>query len=140
LRGVTDLWCPSDVYAVTHLGSDAKILVWGEVLSGMNPNDPPVPGSKNDPLMPLVWLRGYRTESGRTARILTTTMGAAVDLENESLRRLLVNATYGMTGLGQKIDGQADVAYVGEYKPLWFGFGKFAKGVKPDDLAIKNGP
>ncbi|HZR21175.1 MAG TPA: hypothetical protein VFE51_28090 [Verrucomicrobiae bacterium] len=140
LRGVTDLWCPTDVYAVTHLGSDARILVWGEVLSGMNPTDPPVTGAKNNPLMPLVWVRGYRSEEGRVCRIVTTTMGAAVDLQNESLRRLLVNAAYWLTGLGQKIDGKADVAYVGEYKPLWFGFGKFAKGIKPDDLAIKNGP
>src|SRR3974390_2675154 len=55
LQGVGGLWGPTDVYTVTHLPRDAKVLVWGEVLSGMKPNDPPVSGPKNNPLMPLVW-------------------------------------------------------------------------------------
>ena len=29
LRGVADLWVPTDVYAVTHLPKDAQVLVWG---------------------------------------------------------------------------------------------------------------
>lgn len=139
LRGVSDLWAPTDVYAVTHLPSDAGILVWGEVLSGMRPADPPVAGPKNAPRMPLVWVREYRGEQNHTSKIVTTTMGAAVDLENPGLRRLLVNAAYWCTGLGNQITDQTDVQYVGEYHPLWFGFGKFAKGIKPDDLALKDG-
>ncbi len=138
LRGVTDLWAPTDVYAVAHLPKDAKVLVWGEVLSGMKPSDPPVQGEKNNPLMPLVWLRDYKGEQGSISKVVTTTMGAAVDLQNESLRRLFVNAAYWATGLTDKMPAKADVEYVGDYKPLWFGFGKFAKGVKPDDLALKN--
>ena len=140
LRGITDLWGPTDVYTVAHLPSDAKVLVWGEVLSGMNPTDPPVTGPKNNPRMPVVWVRQYHGDEGKASTTVTTTMGAAVDLQNQGLRRLLVNAAYWTTGLGQQIDGKADVSYVGPYKPLWFGFGKFAKGVKPDDLAIKTGP
>lgn len=131
LRGVGDIWVPTDVYTVAHLPADATVLVWGEVLKGMKPNDPPVEGAKNNPLMPVVWLRDYKG-----SKILTTTMGAAVDLENEALRRLLVNAAYWATGMTEQIPAKADVEYVGEYKPLWFGFGKFAKGVKPDDLAL----
>jgi hypothetical protein len=137
LRGVSDLWAPTDVYAVTHLPPDAKVLVWGEVLSGMKPTDPPVEGAKNHPMMPLVWLRDYTGEQGKTSRICTTTMGAAVDLENEGLRRLLVNACYWATGLEQQIPPKADVDYVGEYQPGWFGFGKFKKGLKPKDLELK---
>ena len=140
LRGITDLWGPTDVYTVAHLPSNAHVLVWGEVLSGMNPTDPPVTGPKNNPRMPIVWVRQYQGEEGKASTTVTTTMGAAVDLQNEGLRRLLVNAAYWTTGLGQQIDGKADVSYVGGYKPLWFGFGKFAKGIKPDDLAIKTGP
>lgn len=132
LRGVADLWAPTDVYTVAHLPSDATVLVLGEVLKGMRPTDSPVDGPKNNPLMPVVWLRTYQG-----SKILTTTMGAAVDLENEDLRRLIVNAAYWATGMADKIPAKADVAYVGEYKPLWFGFGKFAKGVKPDDLELK---
>jgi hypothetical protein len=140
LRGVADLWGPTDVYSVSHLPQDAHVLVWGEVLTGMKSNDPPVVGAKNNPLMPLVWIREYRGDQQRVSQIVTTTMGAGVDLQNEDLRRLLVNAAYWTTGLADKIPDRADVEYVGEYNPLWFGFGKFAKGVRPDDLALKKKP
>ena len=137
LRGVADLWVPTDVYAVTHLPADASVLVWGQVLSGMSPNDPPVAGTKNQPMMPVVWVRNHAGPKGRTSKIVTATMGAAVDLQNEGLRRLMVNASYWAVGLEDKIPQKANVDYVGEYNPLWFGFGKFAKGVKPQDLEMK---
>jgi hypothetical protein len=134
LRGVTDLWCPTDVYTVIHLPPDATILVRGQVLAGMKPTDPPVAGPKNDPMMPLVWLRQYTAETGNRSKVLATTMGAAVDLENEGLRRLLVNASYWAVGLEREIPPRANVDYVGSYKPGWFGFGRFQPGVKPADL------
>ena len=137
LRGVNDIWGPTDVYGVVHLPADAKVLVRGQVLSGMKPTDPPVEGKKNDPMMALVWLREYAVESGKTSRIVTTTMGASVDLENEGLRRLLVNACYWSVGLQDGIPTKANVDYVGEYKPTWFGFGKFKPGVKPADWELK---
>jgi Trehalose utilisation len=136
LRGVADVWCPTDVYAVTHLPKDATVLVWGQVLSGMKPSDPPIEGPKNHPMMPLVWRRDYTGENGKTSKVFTTTMGAAVDLENEGLRRLLVNAAYWAVGLEREIPAKANVDYVGEYKPGWFGFGKFKPGLKPEDLAL----
>ena len=136
LRGVGDIWGPTDVYTVAHLPADAKVLVRGQVLSGMKPTDPPVEGAKNQPMMPLVWLRDYRGEMGKESKICTTTMGAAVDLESEGLRRVLVNAAYWAVGLEMKIPAKADVQYVGEYKPGWFGFGKFKAGLKPEDLAL----
>ena len=135
LRGVADLWGPTDVYAITQLPSDAQVLVWGQVLTGMKPEDPPVAGPKNSPMMPLVWIRNYTGENGRTAKVLTTTMGAAVDLENEGLRRLLINAAYWAVGLEKKIPRRANAACVGEYQPSWFGYGKFKPGRKPRDLA-----
>lgn len=135
LRGVADLWGPTDVYAITQLPADAQVLVWGQVLTGMKPEDPPVAGPKNSPMMPLVWIRNYTGENGRTAKVLTTTMGAAVDLENEGLRRLLINAAYWAVGLEKKIPRRANAACVGEYQPSWFGYGKFKPGRKPRDLA-----
>jgi len=135
LRGVADLWGPTDVYAITQLPADAQLLVWGQVLAGMKPEDPPVAGPKNSPMMPLVWIRNYTGENGRTAKVLTTTMGAAVDLENEGLRRLLINAAYWAVGLEKKIPRRANAACVGEYQPSWFGYGKFKPGRKPRDLA-----
>lgn len=137
LRGVSDIWGPTDVYTVSHLGSDAKVLVKGQVLTGMKPTDPPVENAKNNPLMPLVWVRAYKGPTGHTSQVVATTMGAAVDLENEGLRRLLVNACYWTVGLENRITPTADVSFVGAYKPLWFGFGKFQKGVKPSDLELK---
>src|SRR4029077_3352799 len=136
LRGVTDIWCPTDVYTVSHLPADAVVLVRGQVLSGMKPSDPPVEGTKNNPMMPVVWVRDYKGARGKTSKIVTTTMGAAVDFENESLRRLLVNACYWTLGLEKSIPVKADVSYVGDYKPSWFVFGKFKPGVKPDALRL----
>ena len=137
LRGVVDIWCPTDVYTVSHLPKDASVLVWGQVLSGMKPGDEPVKGPKNQPLMPLVWVRPYTGERGKVSKIVATTMGAAVDLENEGLRRLLVNAAYWAVGLENQIPAKATVEYIGDYHPAWFGFGTFKKGVKPADLELK---
>jgi len=134
LRGVTDLWWQTDVYTVSHLPADAQVLVWGQVLSGMKPDDPPVAGPKNDPLMPLIWVREYKGDEGKTSKIVATTAGAAVDLQNEGLRRLLVNACYWAVGLEDKIPAKADVEYVSPYNPTFFGFGKGKKNVKPSDL------
>lgn len=137
LRGVTDIWGPTDVYGVTHLSPDAQVLVHGQVLTGMQPTDGPLPGKKNDPMMPLVWLRKYDGPYGKGNEVLTTTMGASVDLQSEGLRRLLVNGCYWLTGLRGQIPAQADVQYVGTYAPTYFGFGKHKPGVKPADLELK---
>jgi type 1 glutamine amidotransferase len=136
LKGVTDLWGPTDVYTVSHLGSDARILMWGQVLAGMKPTDPKLEGKKNDPMMPLVWTREYTGEKGKTSRIFTTTMGAAVDFENAGLRRLFVNACYWALGLEKEISAHSNVDPVGEYKPSYFGYGRFKKGVSPKDLEL----
>lgn len=132
LRGVADVWGPTDVYGVTHLPTDAQVLLWGQVLTGMNPNDPPLAGAKNEPMMPLAWTRELPVEGGSKQKIFTTTMGAAVDLENEGLRRLIINACYWATGL--EVPDKANVETVSEFKPTYFGFGKFKPGIKPADV------
>jgi type 1 glutamine amidotransferase len=98
----------------------------------MNPTDAPVEGKKNEPMQPVVWTRLYKNEAGKTNKIFCTTMGAATDLQNEDLRRLIANAVYWAAGL--EVPAKADVNYVGEYKPSMYGFGGFIKGVKPADL------
>jgi hypothetical protein len=140
LRGIKDgdIWGPTDVYLVRlPLPGDCKPLVLGQVLEGMKPTDRPDPGTKNDPMMPVAWVKSYRGEAGKTARVFNTTMGASQDLESEGLRRLLVNATYWALGLEEKNPARSDVEIVGEYKPLPFGFKGFKKGVKPADHASK---
>jgi hypothetical protein len=134
LKGVDDVWGPTDVYGLAHLPKDVEVLVHGQVLQGMKPSDPPLDGPKNNPMMPVVWLRTYKGETGKSTQIVTTTMGASVDLENEGLRRLLVNACYWTLGLSGKIPPRNNVEYVGEYHPSYFGFNKFKPGIKPADL------
>ena len=36
-----------------------------------------------------------------------------------------------------KIPAKSNVEYVGEFKPTFFGFGKFKPGVKPSDHELK---
>jgi Trehalose utilisation len=138
LRGIHDgdIWGPTDVYAVRlPLPGDSAPIVLGQVLEGMKSTDKPVVGPKNDPMMPVAWTKSYTGRSGKAARIFTTTMGASQDLRSEGTRRMLVNACYWALGLEDKIPAQSDVAIVGPYDPLPFGFGKHKPGVKPADLA-----
>jgi type 1 glutamine amidotransferase len=140
LRGIKDgdIWGPTDVYEVRlPLPGDSKPLVLGQVLEGMKPTDKPLEGKKNDPMMPIAWVKTYAGKDGRTGRVFTTTMGASQDLESAGLRRLLVNACYWSLGLEDKIPGKSKVDLVGEYKTLPFGNNGFVKGVKPSDLVLK---
>lgn len=134
LKGIDDIFGDSDVYTV-NLPDDAEVLVRGQVLAGMNPSDPPVSGKKNDPMQPVVWVRNYKNEAGKTNKIVTTTMGAATDLQNEGLRRLLINSSYWT--LGMPVPDKADVRYVGDFKPTMYGFNGFIKGTKPSAHELK---
>ena len=133
LKGADDVWGPTDVYGIKNLTDEAKVLVYGQVLEGMQPTDKPVTGEKNDPMMPLAWIKGFTGTSGKMARVFCTTMGASVDLESEGLRRLLVNACYWCLGMEDEIPDRANVDYVGPYEPSFYGFGDFKKGLKPSD-------
>jgi hypothetical protein len=140
LRGIADgdIWGPTDVYGVRlPLPGDSKPLVLGQVLEGMTPDSPVVEGNdakKNDPMMPVAWVKTYSVEGGPSGRVFTTTMGAATDMTSEGMRRLLVNACYWATGLEDKIPEKSVVDVVGTFEPTAFGFGTFKKGVKPADL------
>ncbi|MCS7315891.1 MAG: ThuA domain-containing protein [Bryobacterales bacterium] len=137
LRGIRDgdIWGPTDVYAVRlPLPGDSRALVLGQVLDGMTPQSPPAPGPVNDPMMPVAWVKSYRGAQGKVARVFTTTMGSSEDLLSEGFRRLLVNACYWALGMEDKIAPEADVRLVGDYRPRPFGFGGFARGLRPHDL------
>ena len=138
LKGIKDgdITGPTDVYTVRlPLPGDSKPLVLGQVVQDLTPQGKPVAGKKNDPMMPVAWVKTFQGESGKSARVFTTTMGAATDLLSEGTRRLLVNATYWTVGLEDKIPAESDVSIVGEYVPHPFGNDLFTKGVKPADLA-----
>lgn len=136
VKGCEDVWGPTDVYGVRlPLPGDSKPIMLGEVLEGMSPTDKPVKGPQNSPLLPVAWTKTYQGTNGRSGRVFTTTMGVATDLQNEGLRRLLVNASYWAVGLEDKIPARADVELVGEFHPTAFGFHGFVKDRKPADYA-----
>ncbi len=144
LRGVTDVFGDTDVYEA-YPAVDSKILLRGQVLRGMSPEDPPASYKKrrasdkkeqdiNGPMMPVAWSRERKSVYGKDFRVFCTTLGSSTDLQNEGLRRLLVNAVY--WGLHKDVPAKADVDYVDPYKPSAYGFNGFRKGVKPADLDL----
>jgi hypothetical protein len=133
LRGVEDVWGPTDVYGTTTLAGDSQVLLHGQVLVGMEPSDPP---KSDPPTMPLAWTKTYTGEQGAASRVFCTTMGASVDLESAGLRRLLVNACYWCMGLENQIPDKSQVDYVDEYNPTFFGFGTFRRGMRPSDFSL----
>ena len=138
LRGIHDgdIWGSTDVYGVRlPLPHGIQPLILGQVLQGMNPTDEPVPGTPNNPMMPIAWVMQTRGEKARPGRVFTTTMGASQDFESEGLRRLLVNACYWAISLESQIPAKTKVGIVGEFHPHPFGFGGFEKGRKPSDFA-----
>jgi hypothetical protein len=138
LRGIKDgdVWGPTDVYGVRlPLPGDSQPLVLGQVLEGMKFDDKPIEGEKNEPMMPVAWVKSYTGEAGKPARIFTTTMGASQDLETEGTRRMLVNACFWGLGMDDTINPKLNVGIVGEFKPSKFSFGGYVKGKRPRDYA-----
>ena len=134
LQGVQDIWGPTDVYTIRDLPDNAQVLVFGQTTRGMSPESPL---NYEKSIMPVAWTKQYQGESGKQARIFTTTMGASVDLESEDLRRLLVNACYWALKMEQQIPEESNVDIIGEYDPTMFGFGDHRQGMRPADFAVK---
>jgi type 1 glutamine amidotransferase len=134
VRGVGEIWGPSDVYALAKLSGDCRPLLVGHVLTGMKSTDP-----LNDkkPPVPVAWTKTYTGAAGKAARVFTTTMGHSGDLKDENFRRLLVNACYWCLGLEEKISAKSNVDLVGKYEPGPIGDGRFKKNIKPSDYAFR---
>ena len=120
LNSVKDIFVPSDVYGVTHLTDEDKILLRGAVTETLDPKSANVAGEKNDPMQPFAWLHSYTSPGGASGKSFCTTSGAAVDLVSEDLRRMIVNASYHLTGL--EVPQRADVWYVDPFYPSFYGF------------------
>jgi azurin len=134
LRGIEpkSVWGPTDVYGVKEPipGVDVQILLRGQVLAGMKPDDEPIgkgpyekapdyvkegSNDKNDPMQALAWTKSYQLPGGRKGRAFCTTMGSSTDLVAEGARRLVVNAIFWC--LGMEVLGKTDVAFVDAYEP-----------------------
>ena len=144
LRGVPGLFGDTDVYEA-YPPADATVLVRGLVLESLSPESDPVDYKKvrasdkqeqgvNDPPMPVVWTRLHRNGSGTTNRVLVSTLGSATDFEDERLRRLIVNGVY--WGLDLNVPARADVSYVDEYRPSFYGFDGFRRGLRAADFEL----
>ncbi len=133
LRGVENIFVESDVYTARP-PEDVTVLVRGQVTETLDPASKAVEGKKNEPMQPIVWLREHQNSDGKTNRICTTTMGAASDLLNDGLRRIVVNAVY--WGLGLEVPAAADVTFVDPYAPSFYGFNTYRKNFYIKDLEL----
>jgi hypothetical protein len=133
LRSVADVFTATDVYAANP-PADYTVLLRGAVTESLDPDSKPVAGAKNTPMQPIAWVRERVNEAGKTNRILTTTMGAASDLVNEDLRRLVVNGVF--WGLGLEVPAKADVTLVDGYSPSFYGFNGERTGLTVAELGL----
>ena len=65
---------------------------------------------------------------------LAVPLQAATDLQNEDLRRLIVNSVF--WGLKLPVPTKADVAYVDPYAPSMYGFDSERKNFKVSELQL----
>ena len=138
MRGVGPAFGPSDVYGVRELPADATVLMDGQVVSGMSPNDPALEGKKNAPMMPVCWVREIPRGEGEAAqRVFTTTMGTADDWTDVDLRRLFLNASLWCLGEPEAIPLEGFQAALTEtWQPTPFGFNQARTGYKPEDYRM----
>jgi hypothetical protein len=137
LKGIKsgEVWGPTDVYRVNlPLPGDSQPLLLGEVLTGMNAEDPVKSGPENEPKMPIAWTKTYDAGTGKQGRAFTSTIAGGQDFECEAVRRLFVNACYWALGMENKIPDKSNVDFVGEYKGLPFKNNGFTPNVKPSSL------
>ncbi len=136
LKGVRDIWGPSDVYRTykegEQLPEDCTALVYGQPLIGREYGGPSNP--KKIPL-PVAWFKHWKTSNGEMARVFQSTMGSGKDLENPGLRRLVINAVYWGLEMEAHIRPDRSVEIVGDYAPLASGFNYPKIGVVPQPVA-----
>lgn len=122
LNSVADIFTPSDIYGIAALDQKAAtVLMRGGVTETLDPASQLIEGEKNDPMMPFAWLKDYDSPNGKkTGKCFATTGGAAVDFRSEDLRRMIVNATYFLTGL--EVPEKANVDFVDPFEPSFYGF------------------
>lgn len=123
LKGVTDIWGPSDVYRTYKEGGSLPAgctpLVLGQPLMGRKHDDAVNP--KLDAL-PVAWVKTWTGNTDKTARVFHSTMGSAQDYQSAGLRRLTINAVYWCLAMEKEIDPKSNVDLVDAYNPRETGF------------------
>ena len=142
-NGIEDgsIWGSTDVYGIRMPMANATPIIMGETVNrageydekdlfyGMKETDTEVatvnPAEKkeynpNAPMPPIAWLKTYQIPGGQSGQSFTSTIGSSSDMLDEEVRRLMVNATYHLTGL--PVPEKADVNFVGPYNPTPYQF------------------
>ena len=158
LRGVKDVFGPSDVYRCHNeknpFPEDCTALLLGQPLVDLKPDSPA--NKKKEPL-PIAWIKtwnpskfqpkssveqkGAETNKKRNqqakkkpeigSRIFHFTMGSARDFESEGVRRITVNAVYWGLGMEKWIESDLPIHLPANYKPRKSGFNYEKLGVQP---------
>jgi len=134
-----EIWGATDVYGVRlPLPGDTQPIILGQVIKrageydendvffGMKDTDTEIAKENNeglkvsDVLMPITWTKTYQLPKGQTGRSVTSTIGAATDLMNEGVRRLLINSIF--WAMESSVPDKANVDLVGSYNPSAYGF------------------
>jgi hypothetical protein len=131
LRGVDDIWAPTDVYSIKNLPASANVLLYGQSTAGMTA-EAPLMWDKS--IMPIAWTKEYSLDGGKTGMVFGSTLGSSLDFESEDMRRLIVNASFWLLEMAEVITPDLSVDIVGKYEPTMFGFDSFRKGMKVSDF------
>lgn len=133
------IWGPTDVYGVRlPLPGDSQPIILGQVIDregdfdendlffGLKPTDSKLATENNEGLkvntilMPIAWTKSYQIPGGKEGKAFASTIGAATDMLNEGVRRLLVNGVF--WAMGSPVPESAKVDLVGDYQPSAYGF------------------
>jgi len=133
------IWGPTDVYGIRFpMPGDSQPVILGEVINrmgeydendiffGMKPSDSELATENNeglkvnDVLMPIAWTKSYQIPGGEKGKAFTSTIGAASDMLNEGVRRLLTNGVF--WAMDETVPDKANVDLVGNYSPSSYGF------------------
>ncbi len=131
LKGVEDIWGPSDVYTVKNLPESANVLMYGQSTLGLSEH---AQLNWKKSIMPIAWTIPYQVEGGKKGTAFVSTMGASLDFKSEDLRRLIINAAFFLLGMEDAINPESSVEIIGDYSPSPFGFGTFRQGMKVADF------
>jgi hypothetical protein len=130
LTGVKDMHCKAGAYDANPM-ANSVILANNQVLKTMEQGSEPLEGK---PPKPAVWVRTYKSESGKEGRVFCSTQGASEDIVNDGFRRCIINGVFWCMGLQKDIKPDMNIAFVGPYNPATFSFNGERKGVKPADI------
>ena len=136
MRGVKDMHAMAGAYSAVPI-EGSVILGKNQVLDSMKPDGTPL---ADKPPSPSIWVRNYKSASGKGGRVFCSTQGASEDIVSEGVRRCIINGVFWCMGLEESIKPDMDVAFVGPYKPTTFKFKGGAKQVKPLDLVGWDSP